>query len=402
MPNFIRTDFTSYCYPNSIKLFFNFDITEWKRTQRHDFKFCQTLFDFVRENPQSKIYITREIIENWFMIDIDEDWNQCFLVELNKYSEFCEEMKWTRWRAKAFFWNHITRAENLANLSQEDRKRIFLGWTIEQYQEALLEKSEEERNAILAVIPRWTELSTEEIITFISSWNGQSWEISASIENANERVKITKLKEYKVFIENNLDKNEAFFQNWIDGKKDMQWNDINLSDEDRKREQRSRRLIFGLEFIDQKREGQLMGKRFDMLTRLIEWSNEYVIFEFKSPNANAFQIETSNENNNWAITTTYRFSDDLARAIPQITGYKEWFEKKTDPSDSDLERIWIKPWKIRKSIIVIWEYRDSDDIWKAHFSRLSSTIWSGIDVITYTDLINRLATTIQNLENNLL
>lgn len=400
MPNFNKIEFTSYCYPNSIELFFDFDITEWKRTQRHDFKFCQTLFDFIRENPQSKIYITREVIENWFMIDIDEDWNQCFLVELNQYSEFCEGMKWTRWRAKAFFWNHITRAENLANLSEEDRKRIFLWWTIEQYQEALLEKPEEERNAILSAIPRWTKLSADEIITFISSWNGQSWELSASIENANERVKITKLKEYKIFIENNLGENETFFQNWIDGKKDMQGNDIILSDEDKKREQRSRRLIFGLEFIDQKREWLLSWNRFDMLTRLIDWNNEYVIFEFKSPTADAFDFDESQENGNSATTKTYRFSKELSRSIPQITGYKSWFENKQE-WDPDLTRIGLKRGKIRKSIIVIGQHKD-DDEWKDHFSRLSYTIWNGIDIITYTDLVNRLATTIQNLENNLL
>ncbi|MDZ7693965.1 MAG: hypothetical protein U5K69_23080 [Balneolaceae bacterium] len=101
------------------------------------------------------------------------------------------------------------------------------------------------------------------------------------IENFSNGVKIQTLKEYRDFLKNNLNKNETFIQDWLDEK------------DGKYRKQRC--LIFGLEFIDHKREGELSRKRFDILTRSSMSKNEYVIFELKSPSDEIFRVREAQE-----------------------------------------------------------------------------------------------------------
>jgi len=206
----------------------------------------------------------------------------------------------------------------------------------------------------------------------------------SQIEDFSNGVRIQSLKEYRDFLKNNLDKNETFIQSWLD-------------EEDGKfRKQRC--LIFGLEFIDHKREGELSRKRFDILTRSSMSKNEYVIFELKSPSDEIFKVKES-KSKQGGISTEYHLSPQLSRAIPQILRYRSKFEN-APQDDDDLQRIGIQKGNIRKCIILLGQ-RKNDPIWNNHFQDLKSSLSNNLEILTYTDLIDKLDVTIQNLEDNL-
>ncbi len=212
-------------------------------------------------------------------------------------------------------------------------------------------------------------------------------------------VQLKTLEEHKNFLEANLDKNESFIQNWIDGKIDNEGSDIQISDDERKRLQKSRCLIFGLEFIDHKREGQASSNRFDVLTRLAEDKNEYVLIELKSPNAEVFKI-VEEENKNNGRSTEYHLSGDIARAIPQILRYRDNLEGKPE-EDEDWQRIGVPKGKIAKCIILIGIRKIEDPLWESHFSSIKRNLCSTLEIMTYSDLIKKIETTMTNLNNNL-
>jgi len=122
-------------------------------------------------------------------------------------------------------------------------------------------------NSSKVVIDKPTDLDIQELISKMSL--GQ-------IEDFGQGIRIQTLKEYKQFLIDNLDKNESFIQSWLD--------------EENGKYRKQRCLIFGIEFIDHKREGELDRKRFDILTRASLSSNEYVIIELKSPKNDVFKI----------------------------------------------------------------------------------------------------------------
>lgn len=204
----------------------------------------------------------------------------------------------------------------------------------------------------------------------------------AEVESVTLRSKLELLREYKVFLENALNENETYIQNWLDEGKGAY--------------RKQRCLIFGLEYIDHKREGAVQGKRFDILTRASELNNEYVLIELKSPSADVFDVKEET-NSNGGKTVTYSISRDLARAIPQILQYRQRFE--AAPSDSeDLQRVGVAAGTISKCMIVIGE-RKTDAVWQSHFDQLKRSLSGGIEIVTYTDLINKLTLTISNLES---
>ncbi|MBD3299924.1 MAG: DUF4263 domain-containing protein, partial [Candidatus Moranbacteria bacterium] len=162
---------------------------------------------------------------------------------------------------------------------------------------------------------------------------------------------------------------------------------------------KQRCLIFGLEFIDHKREGSLCNKRFDILTRTTDTRNEYVVFELKSPCDDVFKIKEMKNNNN-GESTEYHLSHSLARSIPQILHYKNLIEEKKE-TDDDLQRIGVKPGKISKCIILIGQRKTDDPIWEEYFRNLKNNFSNILEIWTYSDLIEKLETTIKNLEENL-
>lgn len=200
--------------------------------------------------------------------------------------------------------------------------------------------------------------------------------------NSNTRLQI--LKSYRDFLNQSLNKNETYIQNWLD--------------EENGKYRKQRCLIFGLEYINHKREGELSRKRFDVLTRSSLSRNEYVIIELKSPCAEVFRVETHETKQGKA--EEYHLSPDLARAIPQILRYKSIFSSTSNDSD-DLRRMGIEKGDIVKCVIVVGQKKKDDPIWIDHFNSLKSSLSNGLEIITYTELIDKLSITIQNLEYNL-
>lgn len=225
------------------------------------------------------------------------------------------------------------------------------------------------------VIDKPTDIDVQEFIRKMSL--GQ-------IEDFSQGIKIKALKEYRDFLENNLDKNESFIQDWLD--------------EENGKYRKQRCLIFGLEFIDHKREGELSRKRFDILTKSSMTSNEYVLIELKSPCDDIFKIVQKNTSND-GTSVEYHLSPQLSRAIPQILRYKSKFEKLPE-DDDDLRRIGLPKGEIKKCIILLGKKSD-DPVWVDHFKSLKNNLGGGLEILTYSDLIEKLDVTIKNLEENL-
>lgn len=191
------------------------------------------------------------------------------------------------------------------------------------------------------------------------------------------------LKSYReklqYFIDN--DSSETEVQNWID------------EDDHKYRQQRC--LIFGLEYIDFKREGSTSSKNFDVLTRVGSKYIDHVLIELKSPSDDIFEI-TSNETIN-EPTDKYKIHKELARAIPQILEYKSSLEAKA-PGDAELEKLGIfnKP-RIGKCVVVIGKHSDNPR-WVQNRENLVRSLNSSLEIWTYTELLNKLDATIANLE----
>lgn len=191
------------------------------------------------------------------------------------------------------------------------------------------------------------------------------------------------LKSYKdklqEFIDNNV--SEIDVQNWLD--------------EDGHKYRQQRCMIFGLEYIDFQREGSVSSKKFDVLTRVGSKYIDHVLIELKSPADDIFEVTQSGSINN--PTSTYQIHKHLARAIPQILEYKSTLEAKP-AGDAELEKLGIKDKAhIGKCIIVIGKHSD-DARWKQNRENLVRSLGSTLEIWTYSELLNKLSSTIENLE----
>ncbi len=199
-------------------------------------------------------------------------------------------------------------------------------------------------------------------------------------------ITIKLLREYRekldYFIKNASSETEV--QNWID--------------EDGHKYRQQRCMIFGLEYIDFKREGSTSSKKFDVLTRVGSKYIDYVLIELKSPSDNIFEVSSSGTIND--STYEYKIHKELARAIPQILEYKRSLEQK-EPGDAELEKLGImsKP-HIGKCIIVIGAHKD-DPRWLSNRENLMRSLNSSLEIWTYTELQNKLDATIENLSRNI-
>lgn len=194
---------------------------------------------------------------------------------------------------------------------------------------------------------------------------------------------ITLLKNYRDKLQEFIDGNasETDVQNWLD--------------EDGHKYRQQRCLIFGLEYIDFNREGSVNSKNFDVLTRVGSKYIDHVLIELKSPSDDIFEVESAQTINN--PTDTYKIHKHLSRAIPQILEYKSALEAK-DAGDAELEKLGIfdKP-HIGKCIIVIGKHSDNPR-WQKNRENLLRSFNSNLEIWTYTELLNKLDATIQNLE----
>ena len=127
--------------------------------------------------------------------------------------------------------------------------------------------------------------------------------------------------------------------------------------------------------------------------------NEYTLIELKSPKAEVFDIKEKT-NDKGGKSTEYVLSRALSRSIPQILNYRESLENKA-PEDEDFQKIGIEKGKIKKCIILIGTRKKTDTLWENHFLNLQRSFSNSLEICTYTDLINKLDTTIKNLKENL-
>ena len=93
-------------------------------------------------------------------------------------------------------------------------------------------------------------------------------------------------------------------------------------------------------------------------------------------------------------------SESLTRAIPQILEYKRNLEEKSEGgADQDMRRMGeFSKITISKCIIVIGA-KKNDKRWQANFLDLKKSFNSILEIWTYTDLRNKLSSTIKNLEH---
>lgn len=197
------------------------------------------------------------------------------------------------------------------------------------------------------------------------------------------------LRDYRTKLEQFLenDSSETDIQKWLD--------------EENGALRQQRCMIFGLEFIDFKREGSASSKNFDVLTRVgSEYSKfvDHVLIELKSPSDDIFKVEEKGTNND--PTYEYSIHPKLARAVPQILEYRTNLMNK-NPGDPELEKVGIKDQKanIRKCIIIIGKSKD-DSRWQINRSNLVNSLGSLLEIWTYTELLEKLNTTIRVLETN--
>lgn len=376
------------------ELNFDFDLKEITGHNRKSFDYGQSLIYFLQNNTKKKIYLTKNLVAD-FQSDDDK-----LIINLPIYQDFCKTISRNgKNKTQAFLsqnvrsYSEVEKQEIIANSTEEEILNRIKAFAPEQKRNFL-----EKFNATegLQVSVSENNISdTDFLNSFLKLLNDPGKKALVISNYSDIQIKI--LEDHKSFLEKNLHKEETFIQNWIDGKIDNDGNAVSLSEDEIKKIKKSRCLIFGLEFIDHKREGETSSKRFDILTRISQGKNDYVLIELKSPSGDVFKVKTTT-NQNGGESSEYSLSDDVARAIPQISDYRDLLEN--NASDIEWQRIGLPKGKISKSLIVIGTKKD-DAVWNRHFSNLKRNLSSSIEILTYSDLILKLETTLDNLKNNL-
>ncbi len=351
------------------------------------------LFEYAKTHKYYKIYLTNQEIDNGFTIH-DND----VLVNIKAFQEFYKKTKASGDIANAFFCqdHEITQQQKdevIQNISDDDLTVAVNNASTETKQKlALLLKNFALKTKDYNASHTSVEDANKVLIDAI-----KNTEKIHAVSNAICQSQIEILKKYKEFLTNNLDKEETFITDWLDGKIDFKGQITTENTELRK----SRCLIFGLEYANHKREGQdSAGKRFDLLMSPSD-TNEYILFELKSPNVELF-IDKQYTTKNDTTTHSIIINDDLARAIPQILGYKSKLEKLTDEDSQEKITNTRKKINIKKCIIVIGKSDEDLTTTKMqNLYNLRQTLNSNLEIWTYTDLIDKMNNTIENLTNNL-
>ena len=198
---------------------------------------------------------------------------------------------------------------------------------------------------------------------------------NGGVENlfkALPQIRIDILENLKKELNNKLNDNEKSIQQWIDEKP------------------KTRCLIFGLEFIDYKREVQFGNSRFDVLTD--QSGTEHIIIEMKSPNVLVFEEKNTKLKN--GEKREFILSKNLAEAIPQAIKY---FREYEHSNEETFQKAGAKRKKPNKAIIVIGR-KVEDELWQQNFTDLNNRI-SGIEILTYDHLIEKMSNQITNLKN---
>ncbi len=349
-----------------------------QKTRR--FPFYINILQFLTENPDTKLYFTlNEDIKSFQRVDGG------FLVSMSIYQQFCKTIgSKTGGRLKAFLGQNLSLKDTSAS-EMEKAEFIKVNATEKNILDTIKTFPKEVQSNIVrsldildpVVYKTSAELTSADFIAAFSKFLTDK-SVQAAFYSNLSRFEMEILKSDRDFLKGSLDKDETFIQNWID--------------EDGGKLRKQRCLIFGVEYIDPKREGEFMRKRFDILAE--QNLDNHVLIELKSPSADVFTINTNTTANN-GLTTEYHLSSELARAIPQILGYKRWYE---NARPEEIQALGIEKKRISKCIIVIGT-RKEDEVWKENFQELKSHL--SLELYTYTDLIDKLENIIQNLEDSL-
>lgn len=386
-------------YKGGYKLRFDFDIRQLTKHGKSTFDAYKSLVHFLENNPEKEIYITISQTEDFF-----EEGNR-LVINLEKYQAFCSGIgRNGRNRAQAFF------ARRVAHYSEDQQKEIIAQSSdqdiLDWIKSLSAERKEEFSRKLSQLGPIELDkaaISTSDFSSILVDALAHPEKLQIISENYSN-IQVQLLEKYKEFLEKIIkdvetekvngvktDSWETFIQKWVDAKIDEQGKELQNEGEQRIRESRSRCLIFGLEFIDHKREVLDSGQRMDVLTRINSniGSKEYILFELKSPKAEIFEDEDKE----------LKISGKLSRAIPQVLDYKSDFEMKED-GDKDLDRKGLTAGKVVKCIIVIGVTKDNER-WKKVFRSLKLNFSNQIEIWTYSDLIQKLDSIIKNLKENL-
>lgn len=343
------------------------------------FLYYKNILQFLTEEQGTRIFFTlNEEIKSFQKVDTG------FLINMDAYQLFCRSIgSKTGGRLKAFLGQNLSLKDASAT-EVEKSDFIKANATEKNILEAVktLPPGEQGRisNALNSLSPAasnsTSEFTRKEFVASFARFLTDKEVQGAFIQNL-PKIQIGILKSHISFLKSNLDKDETFIQNWID------------EDDGKLRKQRC--LIFGLEYIDPKREGQVAGKKFDILAE--HDLEHYVIFELKSPKDNVFKV-VERAIAAGGISSEYHLSSQLARAIPEVLGYKKMYEK---AQGEELQKFGIQNKKEISKCVIILGTRIDDQVWKENFERVSSSL-NGIELLTYNHLIDRLQNTVDNLE----
>ncbi len=213
-----------------------------------------------------------------------------------------------------------------------------------------------------------SEISDAEAKDIISSDN----KLIKGFFNALPQIRVDILESLKTQLEGNLTNNERNLQSWIDENKKV------------------RCMIFGLEFIDYKREVSFGNSRFDILTE--QSGLDHVIIEMKSPNVGLFDVVRKSTNN--GEKEEYIISKDLGEAIPQVIKYFDEYQRENDET---FKKNGVLKKRVSKAIILIGRNEKDNIVWQEHFNRLRHRL-SGIEILTYDHLVEKIGNQIENLK----
>jgi len=351
-----------------------------QRTRK--FRYYKNILDFLSENPSTKIYFTL----NESVVSFRKE-GDCLLVNMDAYQNFCSTIgAKTGGRFKAFIGQNIdlrevnaSAAEKSsyikANATEADIIEIIKTLTPEA-QRQILDSFEAAKQAPES--EGTEDISQEKFISALSKFLTDK-DVQRAFYSQLPKIQIDILKSHIAFLRGNLDKSETFIQSWID--------------EDGGKFRKQRCLIFGLEYVDPVREGQIASKRFDVLAE--QDLEHHVIFELKSPQDEVFKL-VERPVSAGGVSTEYHLSPQLSRAIPEVLGYKKMYEH---AQSEELEKLGIKIRKPVSKCVIVLGTRKDEGVWKENFDRICGSL-TGIELLTYNHLIDRLENTVRNLEEH--
>ncbi|MDD5693498.1 MAG: DUF4263 domain-containing protein [Patescibacteria group bacterium] len=385
---FIRENFFPKTYKNKKTLYFEkggkFRDCWGHKTGTRLFPYYESILNFLENNPGISIYFTlNEEVESFKKISDTE-----ILVNMSSYISFCDCIGTKRIeRAQAFFSSALDIDKIFTNESRD--KYVTLNSSEKTIIEALKQLDIETQKHVLFflndILGDSETSNCDQEIGLDHAAIFEKLSLLSTDEKARvlffrelSRYQVETLKQLVEFLKNNLDKGEVFIQNWID--------------EENGKYRKQRCLIFGLEYVDPKREGRASQKKFDILAD--QTRESHILIELKSPNASVFKIsERSNQND--GVIADYQLSPELSRAIPQILEYKDLYYNSTLV---ELQAMCIDKKKTISKCIIVIGRREDNQVWKQHFDRLHDSM--NIEIVTYTDLIDKLENTINNLREN--